>query len=91
MTSTVTWFIEKRVIHLRTFGVVEAEELRQCRDIILQYTAVGDGPVHVLVDHTGIERYVPSPGFLRNMGVPHFDPKSGWVVLISPAGCRSLR
>jgi hypothetical protein len=82
MTSTVAWFIEKRVIHLRMFGAVEAEELCRCWDIIRQYTAAGNGPVHVLLDCTAIEQYRSDAGF--HHAAARTNPKTGWVVLISP-------
>jgi hypothetical protein len=82
LTSTVAWFIEKRVIHLRMFGIIEAEDLCRCWDIVLQYIAAGNSPVHVLVDCTGIERYKADSGFQPAAGRAH--PQTGWLVLISP-------
>jgi hypothetical protein len=83
MPSAVGWLIENRIVHVRYFGVVNAEDVRRQTADTLALIERGVAPVHVYIDASAIDSVSVSIGDLRGLAVPTM-PDAGWMLVVAP-------
>lgn len=82
MPYQIEWLLEKRVLHVKMFGILADEDSAQIGVINSRHLEEGNAPVHILVDITGLEKF---PTNLRQNS-QYMDylksPALGWVIVV---------
>jgi len=82
MAYEISWLIENRVVHLHVFGTVSIAEARQAYDALLVCHEKGTAPIHLILEHTGIEKFpltLNPYNFIIEGGSP---AKGGWMLIV---------
>lgn len=84
MPYTIDWLIEKQVIYVRTYDVVEAQEVINFSIDAEVMRQTSDGLVHLVLDGKDVEKLNFGIGDIRKMsGKLPKSQKRGWTLLIS--------
>lgn len=83
MAYELSWLLDKRIIHLRTFGVLSTEEYRSSAGEILESFDNGIAPVHVIVDHLDVEKIEFDPKLVKELIFAETHANGGWTILVS--------
>lgn len=83
MACEVKWLIEGRMVHVRYYGRVIADDIRQQSAETIALVQQGQAPVHVFIDASNIDSVGVGLGDLRPLSVPAL-PESGWMLIIAP-------
>ena len=82
MPYQIEWLLEKRVLHVKLFGILADEDSAQIGVINSRHLQEGTAPVHILVDITGLDKF---PISLRQNS-QYMDylksPALGWVIVV---------
>jgi len=88
MAATIEWLLPGRILRAHFWGEVTADEALAVNDEMQGWIGQdGIGPVHVILDLTGLEQLPPNiRGVMSKMRVDHPE-KSGWTMVVggSPA------
>lgn len=85
MPYELSWLLDKRIIHLRAFDILTAQEYQSAADELLLMFSDGIAPVHVIVDHLDVQEIKLSPTILKELIFPNQHEASGWTILVSPS------
>ncbi len=87
MPYSSTWIIPDAVFYIRTYGVVEVEELRQIiADVDEQTNRIANRLLHVVIDNSDMERANVSLADIMEVMRPLSKDQvmTGWSVTINP-------
>lgn len=82
MPHSISWLVERRVVHERFYGIVTVEDVRAMNAVSRTYYASGDPPVHNFVDLLDIQRYPTNINQIRTALVNQPHPYLGWIVIV---------
>lgn len=83
MPYELSWLLDKRVIHLRAFDILTAQEYETSADELLSMFDDGIAPVHVVVDHLDVDEIKLSPTLVKDLIFPNQHEASGWTILVA--------
>jgi hypothetical protein len=85
MPHQTSWYLEKRIILVKTQGAIDLQELAQIDSEIIQHIREGHQSelfVHIFVDALNMER-MPGSIFEVNRTFKHLrEPGLGWTIVI---------
>lgn len=84
MSYSVSWLVEKRVIHLRLENEVTVEDAENINHHLLEYFDAGQPPlVHLIVDTTRLAHFPTNLNVLNKVSSTYMNhPLLGWIVVI---------
>lgn len=82
MPYEVRWHTEKRILLVREYGVMTAEELRRMHEDVNRYVELGQPPVHIISDQRSLESFPQDLSTMRQLSEMRSQPNVGWRVNI---------
>jgi hypothetical protein len=82
MGFSVTWYVEKRVIHLKVFGIVTSEEVIDLNRETMAYLEMGIHPVHIIIDTLDVTEYPSNLRWVMRLVQTNPVRPTGWNLLV---------
>jgi hypothetical protein len=82
MPYQISWHEEKRIIHQRLIGDFDMTDATQAAKATEEYLKQGIGPVHLVIDVSGMKSFPTNMTKIHSISTYLKDPNLGWVVLI---------
>lgn len=83
MPVEVGWRAGKRLLGVRYYGKVVADDVRGVTKQIGELLKEGIAPVHLIIDASGVTGVGIGLGDLRSLSTPNFA-EIGWMAIIAP-------
>lgn len=81
MPAQITWLIEGKVLHIRSWGRLTIEDFQMNKDIIMEMLNTATSPiVHTLLDETDVEAMPRNMVALRESTTWTNHPRFGWAI-----------
>ena len=84
MPYEISWLVDKRIVYIRTYGLVTGEELVAQNDELQNYIPLSENLLHVITD--GTDTTGTDMG-LRDLQKTQFNDVEnlGWAIYVSPS------
>jgi len=82
MPHTISWIVEKKVLHIKYTGEIGKVELDQLNQDLAELLEQGEKPVHIISDQTTMERLNADLKSFRQVMTTMNDPRWGWIMLV---------
>lgn len=83
MPVDIGWRAGKRLLGVRYYGKVVANDVRTQTEQMGALVKEGIAPIHMIIDASGISGVGIGLGDLRSLSTPNF-PEIGWMAIIAP-------
>ncbi len=83
MSYSLNWHVEKRVLYLRLFNNISANEIIDCNQAALRYIREGTQPVHIVIDTLDITTYPNNLRWIIHMVQNNPTKAIGWRLVIA--------
>lgn len=84
MSYSITWLVEKRVIHVKLENEVTIDEAERINQQLLEFFDAGAPPlVHMICDTSRMSRFPTNLGLLNDVSSTYMKHRLlGWVIVI---------
>jgi hypothetical protein len=75
MSYQISWLLDEHVMYVTWSGVITIEDITECTELMEQYAAAGQPPVHLIHDAKNVTKYaipLTQIGTLLKKPSPHF-------------------